>query len=182
MLERSALEDCVNRRLSIRKTAAELGVSYGQVRYWLKQYNLETKPLFVSVFINKCKNCDNEFKYSKHKGLGIYCSNDCCTEYFRKTKFEKIETTGRYDSIRTARLYLIARDGNVCNICGISEWQGESVPLVCDHIDGNSEEFAMTNIRMICCNCDAQTPTYKGRNRGNGRFARAQRYRDGLSS
>jgi 5-methylcytosine-specific restriction endonuclease McrA len=55
------------------------------------------------------------------------------------------------------------------------------MPLVLDHIDGNSDNWDLKNLRMICCNCDALTPTYKNRNRGNGRFLRRIRYREGKS-
>lgn len=67
------------------------------------------------------------------------------------------------------RRYLIHRHGNVCSICHTTEWMGQPVPLVCDHIDGNSENSSIDNFRMVCCNCDAQLDTYKSKNRGNGR-------------
>lgn len=67
-----------------------------------------------------------------------------------------------------AKRYLIYFQGNKCNICGIEEWQGLPVPLVCDHIDGHSSNNNIENFRIICCNCDAQLPTFKSKNK-NGR-------------
>ena len=46
---------------------------------------------------------------------------------------------------------------------------GKPVPLVCDHISGNSSDNEIENFRLVCCNCDAQLPTFKSKNRGNGR-------------
>lgn len=53
--------------------------------------------------------------------------------------------------------------------------------FVLDHIDGDGTNHVRSNVRMICPNCDSQLPTFKARNRGNGRHFRRQRYRAGLS-
>jgi len=84
-------------------------------------------------------------------------------------------------SPKIGRRFFLEQNGNICQICKLSEWSEKDIPLVLDHIDGNSENWALNNLRLICCNCDAQTPTYKARNRGNGRFMRRQRYAEGLS-
>ena len=68
-----------------------------------------------------------------------------------------------------AKRYLIFKYGNVCNICGVKEWTGKLVPLVCDHITGDSSDNRIDNFRIVCCNCDALLPTYKSKNRGKGR-------------
>ena len=44
-----------------------------------------------------------------------------------------------------------------------------------DHIDGNSENNRLDNLRLICSNCDMQLPTYKAKNKGKGR---KDRYKD----
>jgi hypothetical protein len=70
---------------------------------------------------------------------------------------------------RTAKAYLIIKNGHQCSMCGTIEWMGKPVPLVCDHISGNSSDNEIENFRLVCCNCDAQLPTFKSKNRGNGR-------------
>jgi hypothetical protein len=54
-------------------------------------------------------------------------------------------------------------------ICGLSEWLDVPIALVSDHIDGDSTNNDLDNFRIICNNCDATLPTFKGRNRGKGR-------------
>lgn len=65
--------------------------------------------------------------------------------------------------------HLIHINGNTCSICKTTDWFGVPVPLVCDHIDGNSSNYSYENFRLVCGNCDMLLPTYKGRNRGKGR-------------
>jgi len=55
------------------------------------------------------------------------------------------------------------------------------MPLILDHINGNSDDNVLLNLRVICNNCDALTDHYKGKNVGNGRAKRRQRYKDGKS-
>lgn len=59
-----------------------------------------------------------------------------------------------------------------CVICNGTEWQGQPIPLVLDHIDGNSENNYPDNLRWVCANCDRFLPTFGSRNRGRGRKSR----------
>lgn len=54
-----------------------------------------------------------------------------------------------------------------CEACALSTWCGKPIPLELDHIDGNSKDNALKNLRILCPNCHAQTPTYRGKNRHN---------------
>lgn len=84
-------------------------------------------------------------------------------------------------SARTLKRYLIYAEGHHCNKCKTKEWNGLPIPLELEHIDGNSLNNDLDNLKLLCPNCHAQTPTYKGANRGNGRHARRQRYAEGKS-
>ena len=53
--------------------------------------------------------------------------------------------------------------------------------LELEHKNGNSNDNSLENVCLVCPNCHSQTPTYKGRNKGNGRYMRRERYRDGKS-
>lgn len=58
----------------------------------------------------------------------------------------------------------------ICSNCGLSEWQGMPIPLELDHRDGDRNNQELANLRLLCPNCHALTPTYRGRNR-KGRSA-----------
>ncbi|AWD90574.1 HNH endonuclease [Erwinia phage Cronus] len=52
-----------------------------------------------------------------------------------------------------------------CEICGITEWMGQPAPLELDHIDGEHYNNEFENLRILCSNCHALTPTNSGKNR-----------------
>ena len=51
-----------------------------------------------------------------------------------------------------------------CAICGIDKWQGEKLSLRLDHIDGDSHNNIIENLRWLCPNCDSIQDTYCGKN------------------
>jgi len=52
-----------------------------------------------------------------------------------------------------------------CSVCGITEWLGQPAPLQLDHINGVSHDHRRENLRLLCPNCHALTPTFAGKNR-----------------
>lgn len=79
---------------------------------------------------------------------------------------------GLHPTYQTAKLkkLLIAAGlkTNTCEECGISEmYNGKPIVMHLDHVDGNSMNHQLSNLKMLCPNCHSQTPTYSGRNKTN---------------
>ena len=56
-----------------------------------------------------------------------------------------------------------------CSKCGIDSWQGETIVLDLDHVNGVNTDNRLNNLRYLCPNCHSQTDTYKGRNKNSGK-------------
>ena len=51
-----------------------------------------------------------------------------------------------------------------CAICGVREWNGKTLSLELDHINGINNDNRLENLRFLCPNCHSQTTTYGSRN------------------
>ncbi len=130
-----------------------------------RRLGLETRP--IADQHPPCLNCGKPVSTSGSK----FCSVSCSSQYGWENKKRLIKSTnqfphcGRYNETdrRIVRRYIEETTGHKCAICGISEWNGQSVPLVVDHIDGNATNHTVGNLRMVCPNCDALLPTFKNR-------------------
>ena len=128
-----------------------------------------------------CLECGASIKSPNSKKK--FCSGSCSSIYRKKQKWAKMlqeQDLSAYPH-RSIRDFILHRDQNKCAICGTADWRGQPAPLIMDHIDGNSYNNSQSNLRAVCAMCDAQLPTYKGRNLGNGRHKRRERYKAGLS-
>ena len=112
-----------------------------------------------------------------------YCSRKCNKQFNTKTIFQRIESGDSTVSSKMCKVYLIEQRGNKCEECGWSKTNvvTGNVPIELEHVDGNSENNNINNLKLLCPNCHSLTPTYKSLNIGNGRFKRKQRYKAGLS-
>ena len=177
----------------------------------LQRQNVDKKSQEYYLNPNRCKNCHRAISYENKKnnkfcghscsaifnniersekricifcGKGTknqrFCNKQCFSDHkIQSTK--KLIEQGKKVKDKTFKRYLVEKNGHKCQMCGIIEWGGKPVLLILDHVNGNSEDCSFDNLRLICSNCDTLTPTYKGRNKGNGRHLRKQRYSEGKS-
>jgi len=131
--------------------------------------------------IRNCKVCQLEFTSDQRHNL--YCSLLCHAEEKKRIKVEEMLALGFDNSsqCRRAKRYIIDTKGHMCEICKLTEWLGQPIPLTLDHINNNPEDSSLINLRVICPNCDRLTPNFGSKNRGNGRASRRQRYQEGKS-
>lgn len=113
------------------------------------------------------KNCDRlklDWKLIKNQsGKG--------TTKNRPTKLtldEMFTTNSPYKNnthIKTYYLKNFCKD-HKCSICGLeNKWNGSNLTLILDHIDGDRNNHSLTNLRLVCPNCNSQLPTHAGRNK-----------------
>ena len=63
------------------------------------------------------------------------------------------------------RKRLLHERNYTCEECGIgNEHNGKPLSLELEHVDGNSLNNRIENLKILCPNCHSQTPTFRGRN------------------
>lgn len=70
-----------------------------------------------------------------------------------------------YSKLSSIKRHLIKERGHRCEHCGLTEWRGDHIPLEVDHVDGDRTNNDEKNLELVCPNCHALTPTWRGRNR-----------------
>lgn len=136
------------------------------------KYN-NRKPIIFTI----CCIC--KVAYIKQRAsTGDYCSAICLGQYKREKCQLEYLLGERILAPSKLKILVIDINGHLCSICGLTHWCGKPVPLVMDHIDGNSNNNKFYNLRLVCGNCDMQLPTYKSKNKGNGRSFRRERYKN----
>ena len=106
--------------------------------------------------------------WRRAKKLGIKWSEKKFKPTGKKIPIEEI-LEGKHPYFQTLKLKKrLIKEGikeNKCEDCGIDSWMGKPIMIQLDHIDGNSHNHKLNNLRMRCPNCHSQTPTYSGKNK-----------------
>jgi 5-methylcytosine-specific restriction endonuclease McrA len=118
--------------------------------------------------------------------LKVFCTNACQQSHRRRLLLQAWLDTGVCGRMsyqgHYVRDYLYFQQRGCCAICSIEDkWNGVTLALIVDHVNGDPSNNRRENLRLICPNCDSQLPTFKARNRGSGRYYRRQCYAYGKS-
>lgn len=143
------------------------------------KHNNRNRIITKKEAYTNCVECGNKLNRTSKRQYK-FCSQKCCTKFRVKQNRKDLLNSSIISGYVPTKRYkdiLIETFGNRCSICSMSAvWESKPLVLILDHIDGNSDNNNLNNIRLVCPNCDSQLPTFKGRNRGKGRFNRRQRY------
>jgi len=162
------LKSFLEEGLTQREIAKRTGRSQTNVRYWLSKFGFVAPPKKKSY----CLQCGSPTK----RNISSFCSNKCHAAHRQAVSVEQGTA-----SSRTCRSFLLKTRGHRCEVCSLQEWMGSPIPIEMDHIDGNHSNNLLSNLRLLCPNCHAQTDTWKSKNKGKGRFSRSSRYAAGKS-
>ncbi|HUQ30457.1 MAG TPA: HNH endonuclease [Candidatus Paceibacterota bacterium] len=124
-----------------------------------------------------CAYCERELKQRWNLK---FCSNQCQADFRYKT-FKDGWITGSRKVITKnisghIKRFLLETYGDKCSRCAWDEKHPTTlrVPLEVDHVDGNSDNNARENVRLLCPNCHSLTPSFRNLNRGKGRSWRKE--------
>lgn len=141
----------VKNNLSIAGVCRELGIkpvggNYKTVNNKISQMNLDT-----SHFTGKAWNQGDRYRpITKAKDLQ-----------------EILQKGTTYQSYKLAqRLIKEGIKNKVCEVCGNTEWLGQSIKLELHHVNGDHNDNRLENLQLLCPNCHAYTDNYRGKNQG----------------
>lgn len=140
------LKQAVQDSISIRQALMILGMSpkggnYQVINKAIKQYNIDTSH-FLGCAHNRGK------RLNKKTPTSDYLRNKVSINSFRLKK--RLLDEGIFKPL--------------CSSCLRTHWLNKPIPLELDHKDGDSSNNNLNNLRLLCPNCHAFTPTYRGKN------------------
>jgi 5-methylcytosine-specific restriction endonuclease McrA len=188
-MNKNELQFHVDNELSIREIAEIFECSYTTVRYYLNKYDLKTKysEALKSWNIDEVKYlssiCASKrellLKLGKRDASGNYRTLERLA-IKHNIDLPELRTAKRtnykgYYKIPDAEFFVkdsdrkgyalkerLLKSGTLekCVLCGLGNmWQGKSITLQIDHIDGNHKNNVRLNLRLLCPNCHSQQST-----------------------
>lgn len=144
------LRMAANTSRSIRQILKKLGLkqaggNYSQIKKYLKEYQINIKHLKGRGWKKGLSGLD-----SPRIPLNQILKEN---SEFQSYKLKK-------------RLFVAGIKQQKCEECGWAKRSPDGrLPLELDHINGNSSDNRLKNLRILCPNCHSLKPTHRGRNR-----------------
>lgn len=127
-----------------------------------------------------CQKCGKIFK-SRNKERK-FCSNECSSQYRMNNLIDKwlkneYELNPNFSLPKSIRLFLFEKAKYKCEECGFEGYNKttNNTILQIHHMDGNSGNNDLNNLKVLCPNCHAMTENYMALNKGKS--ARLERYK-----
>ena len=125
--------------LSLSEACRKLQCRGSTLRRWMQKYGLDWE---------KWKNMGRKGRDSSQE-----------RKYTAEQAFQKNMP------LRYAFKYLKEEREWKCEQCGLSEWQGSTLPLEVHHINGDHWDQRRENLQILCPNCHALTKTWRSKGR-----------------
>jgi hypothetical protein len=98
-----------------------------------------------------------------NKGKSIYEDD----RIYSKCDIENLFTYAKYVSNSKLRKKILIKErGHQCESCRNIEWLGSPITLELEHCDGDNKNNIKDNLKLLCPNCHAKTPTWR-KSKGN---------------
>lgn len=149
-LGKKHLEDVVNQSKSLSEICYSFKYTRSKAAYEVLKRSLEYFGIeYSNIYKTDLKktNYKNNFKVKP-------------IEYYL---IENSKTDNHFLKNRLIKENLLK---NECDICKIEPyWNGKSLSLQLDHINGTNNDNRLENLRLLCPNCHSQTDTFSSKNR-----------------
>ena len=143
------MRSATKKSLSVRQVLhnlhlKEAGGNYDQIKKYLAEYKVDITH-FRGQTWNKGLKGIGQARISLENILRL-------GSYFQSHKLKK-------------RLFAAKLKMPKCEMCGWAQKSADGrVPLELDHINGDSHDNRLSNLRVLCPNCHSLQPTHRGRN------------------
>lgn len=78
-------------------------------------------------------------------------------------KGKQLKDWSAYKNGASLKFWLIVQRGHACEECNLHEWLDGPIPLELHHIDGDRTNNSEVNLQLLCPNCHARTPNFRGK-------------------
>lgn len=141
------LEKAVRTSTSLAGVLSKLGIviaggNYKTIKDKISKLNLDT-----SHFLGMKSNKGSKHNHTHHKPLNLILVNGC--NYSSTALRERLIKEGYKE--------------RKCEGCLNAFWNSQPIALELHHINGINLDNRLENLQILCPNCHAQTPNYRGR-------------------